>query len=181
MWKTLDRFLDLRSRWMALIGEHLQDERGKVLEYWRVEKADSAVIVTLQGDRLILPQRMYRPGVQAATLDFPGGRVPEGEEPDGVVATILQRELGIAPGAIARVQWLNSDGWWVNSSFSNQRLYAAVAEIDPEATIPEGWVGARYAATELGVRELLRELRCLQCRAAVLEWWMQCGQFYDSW
>jgi hypothetical protein len=26
-WQVKDRFLELRSRWMTLIGEHLQDER----------------------------------------------------------------------------------------------------------------------------------------------------------
>ena len=41
-WPVNDRFLELRSHWMTLIGEHLQDDRGQLLEYWRVEKADSS-------------------------------------------------------------------------------------------------------------------------------------------
>ncbi|MCU0519060.1 MAG: hypothetical protein MUC60_19785 [Oscillatoria sp. Prado101] len=70
-WQTLDKFVEIRSPWLTLIGEHLQDNRGRILEYWRVEKADSAVILTLQNGNLILPPPTDRPGLGQATLDFP--------------------------------------------------------------------------------------------------------------
>ena len=76
-WKILERFVEISSPWLTLIGEKLQARQGKILDYWRVEKADSVVIVTIQGDNFLLPKPMYRPGVQSNTLDFPGGRVPE--------------------------------------------------------------------------------------------------------
>jgi hypothetical protein len=49
-WRIQDRFLELHSRWMTLIGEHLQDHRGEILKYWRIEKADSVIVLPIQTD-----------------------------------------------------------------------------------------------------------------------------------
>lgn len=174
-WNTLDRFLDLRSRWMTLIGEHLETETGEVLEYWRVERADSAIVLPLWHNDLLLPLPMFRPGVGEATLDFPGGRVPTGKTATEVVPGILKKELGIAAEAIAHLKPVNPQGWAINSSFSNQRLYGFVAQLHPDAIVPAELLGARYPATAAGVRELLQPLSCLQCRAVLLEWWQASG------
>ncbi|MDP8933166.1 MAG: hypothetical protein M3N42_03230, partial [Cyanobacteriota bacterium] len=71
-WKTLDRFVEINSHWVKLIAEHLETTEGQTVEYWRVERADSVVILTIQADKLLFPPPMYRPGVAEATLDFPG-------------------------------------------------------------------------------------------------------------
>ena len=81
-WKTVDRFLEIRSHWFTLVGEYLQDEREQILEYWRIEKADSALVLPIQNQQIILPPPTYRPGVGKLTLDFPGGRIPEGKTPE---------------------------------------------------------------------------------------------------
>ena len=68
----------LSTPWMILHGERLLDNQGQELDYWRVEKEDSAVIVTIVGDDFVLPQPVFRPGLGSSTLDFPGrehGRV----------------------------------------------------------------------------------------------------------
>ncbi|MGK7871955.1 MAG: NUDIX hydrolase [Xenococcaceae cyanobacterium] len=170
-WQTRDRFLELRTPWLTLIGEHLQQTQGQILEYWRVEKADSVVILPIQNHQLILPPPTYRPGLGKSTLDFPGGRIPPGQQPSTVVPTILQRELGVAAEAIARLTPLNSQGWAVNSSFSNQKLYGFVAELLSTAKIPAHFVVGTYATTSPGIQSLLKSLTCLQCRAVLLEWW----------
>lgn len=171
-WRVCKRFLEMRSSWFTLIGENLQDDRGEILEYWRVEKADSVVIVTIQKNQLILPKPMYRPGVGENTFDFPGGRVGEDKSLSAVVPTILKRELGIEADSIGEITPLNTKGWAVNSSFSNQKLYGFVAQIKPSLLISPDYVGATYPANDTGVRELLEVLTCLQCRALLLEWWM---------
>ncbi|MGD1716747.1 hypothetical protein [Dapis sp. BLCC M172] len=66
-------FVEIRSPWMTLIGEHLQDNQGQIIDYWRVEKADSVIILTIQSEQLLLPIATYRPGLGKKTLDFPGG------------------------------------------------------------------------------------------------------------
>jgi hypothetical protein len=169
-WLVRDRLMEIHSPWVTVIRECLEDDRGQLLDYWRVEKADSAVIITHQGDRLLLPPPSYRPGVGTLTLDFPGGRIPGDRPPIQVVPEILQRELGIPVTAIAQIIPLNPSGWAINSAFSNQKLYGFVATVNPEWEIPGDRLGATYPTTTLGIRSLLYQLTCLQCRALLLEW-----------
>jgi hypothetical protein len=174
IWQTSDRFLEMRSRWFTLIGEHLEDDRGQTLEYWRLEKADSAIILPLKEQQILIPVPTYRPGVGFLTLDLPGGRVPQGKQAPEVAPLILQRELGIPEQAIVQLTPLNpSEGWAVNSSFSNQKLYGFVAEIEPTAPVDPELLGETYPATQSGVEDLLKELSCLQCRSILLEWWFR--------
>ena len=168
-WPVNDRFLELRCRWMTLIGEHLQDDRGQLLEYWRVEKADSVIVLPGQNSMILLPAPSYRPGLGQITLDFPGGRISEGQDHREAALMTLKRELGIEATAMTRLIPLNSEGWAVNSSFSNQKLYGFIADIDGDLSTGEVLT---YPANSIGVSDLLKSLTCLQCRAVLLEWWL---------
>ena len=169
-WKILSRFVEIRSSWLTLIGEKIEDNHQQILEYWRVEKADSAVIITIQNDQFLFPIPSYRPGLGETTLDFPGGRIPDNKNQIEVIPTILKRELDIEETEIASLTPLNTKGWSINSSFSNQKLYGFVVIISPEASINPDKLGATYPITEPGVNQLLQDLNCLQCRAILLEW-----------
>ena len=169
-WQVQDRFLEINSRWLTLIGEHLQDDRGEVLEYWRIEKADSVIVLPIQGDRILLPKPSYRAGIGQITLDLSGGRVPTGESSQIAAISTLKRELGIESSAIAQLVPLNNEGWAVNSSFSNQKLYGFVAHIEPNAKLDPELVAVTYPSTLDGIQNLLKAITCLQCRAVLLEW-----------
>ncbi|WP_258040606.1 NUDIX domain-containing protein [Pseudanabaena sp. BC1403] len=170
IWQVQDCFLKMHSRWVTLIGEHLQDDRGEILEYWRIEKADSVIVLPIQSDRILLPKPSYRVGIGQVTLDFAGGRVTAGESPQLAAIATLKRELGIEVSAIAQLIPLNIEGWAVNSSFSNQKLYGFVAHIEPKVKLSPELVTATYPTTSDGVQNLLKEITCLQCRAVLLEW-----------
>ena len=169
-WKTLNRFVEFRSPWLTLIGENLQNEHNQVLDYWRVERVDSVVAITIQDEKLLFPAPMYRPGLGEATLDFPGGRVSDGQTPETAVRKLLEKELGVTEHAIAHLTPVNSTGWPINSAFSNQKLYGFVAELHPTALINQTRVGVTYPMTSEGIHLLLKDLTCLQCRAVLLEW-----------
>jgi hypothetical protein len=169
-WRTLDCLIKINTPWLTLIGEKLEDDRQQVLDYWRVEKADSVVIITIQNNQFILPHASYRPGVQQVTLDFPGGRVNQGISPNLAALEILSRELGISNVDIVSLNPLNQVGWMINSSFSNQKLYGFVAEINPNTLINRERVGKIYPTTSTGISQLLTDLTCLQCRAILREW-----------
>jgi hypothetical protein len=169
-WKLVQPLLEIPSPWVTVIAEQLQDNQGRILEYWRVEKADSVVILTIQNQTLLLPRPMYRPGVGKTTLDFPGGRVLSEKSPLETVPIILEKELGIKRSDINKITALNSDGWAINSSFSNQKLYGFVAEILPNILVDQDYLGATYPTTILGIEDLLKDLVCLQCRGILLEW-----------
>ena len=133
--RILNRFVEMRSRWLTVIGENLEDDQGQILEYWRVEKADSVIILPIQSDRILMPKPSYRAGIGRITLDFSGGRVPAGESPQLAAIATLKRELGIEASAIAQLIPLNTEGWAVNSSFSNQKLFGFVAHIEPKVKL----------------------------------------------
>lgn len=171
-WQFCDRFLELRSNWMTLLGEHLQDHQGQQIEYWRIERADSAIVLPLQGQHILLLPPAYRPGISQATCDFPGGRVPEGRTPAEAAPLILQRELGLNPEARIQISPINATGWFINSSFSNQKLYGFVADLGPEVVVQRDRIGSTTPATPEGVQALLSTLTCLQCRTLLLEWWL---------
>jgi 8-oxo-dGTP pyrophosphatase MutT (NUDIX family) len=183
-WKVRHRFLELHSNWMTLVGEHLQDHRGKTLEYWRIEKADSVIVLPIQENRntstahyfIPIPIPTYRPGVGAMTLDFPGGRVSPGQTPEAAALGVLKRELGIEAHAIAQLLPLNSTGWLVNSSFSNQKLYGYVAYLHAPEELNSDFLTTTYPLTREGIGQLLAKLTCLQCRAVFQEWWWQSGE-----
>lgn len=140
------------------------------MEYWRVEKADSVIVLPIQAGHVFCVAPTFRPGVGRATLDFPGGRLDAGKAPHQILPLLLMRELGIPPQAIKHIEALNSERWIINSSFSNQGLWAFVAEIDETFVIPEANIGAKAKTDPAGLEQLTEKLECLQCRAALLEW-----------
>ena len=168
-WVTLDRFVEIRSRWATFIGEHLQDDAGKILDYWRVEKEDSVIILPIQNQQFLFPVPMYRPGVGERTLDFPGGRVPVGKTPVEIAPIILKRELGILENSIISLSPVNSEGWAIDSSFSNQKVYGFVATINQNFLVNAELLGATYPINQQGISGLLNDLTCLQCRSLLLE------------
>ncbi|MFP4440538.1 MAG: NUDIX hydrolase [Chloroflexaceae bacterium] len=174
-WRCERSIVTIDSPWVKLLGERWIDDQGQSLEYWRVEKAHSVIVLPIQQGNLLLPHPQFRPGVGHATLDFPGGRLPEGMSPVEVAPRLLQKELGIAADALAGVTPLNETGWIINSSFSNQLLYGVVAELHATAAVPAALLAAAVPCDRTGVMHLLQQLDCLQCRAVLQEFWLQRG------
>jgi len=169
-WTRITEISRLRSKWLTLICERWRDDSNQVLDYWRVEKDDSVIILPVQSGNILCIAPTFRPGVERCTYDFPGGRLEGHLEPAHVVPDILARELQVPAEAIRTTTALNKMKWNVNSSFSNQGLWAFWAEIAPDCVIPASVVGMRVPVDATGVSQLLSHLDCLQCRATLLEW-----------
>lgn len=170
-WEKVSDIVKIQNKWLSIIGERLRDDGGNLIDYWRVEKDHSAVILTQYRGQLVFPKPSFRPGVGKRTLDFPGGRIPSDKEPISVVASILQRELGVDESDIVRVEALNSVGWPVNSSFSNQCLYAFSAVLRDEAILDNQKLHPKsYSVSKEEIQEVFSELTCLQCRMVLSEW-----------
>lgn len=118
-----------------------------------------------------MPKAAYRPGVGKTTLDFPGGRVLPKKTTVEAAQMILKRELDINESDIITLKPLNHTGWAINSSFSNQKLFGFVAEINSQSWVnPEQLTPTTYLNTASGINNLLQDLTCLQCRAVLLDW-----------
>jgi hypothetical protein len=169
-WSRLHSIAQLDSPWVTICCERWQNEQGIELDYWRVEKADSVIILPLWRHSILLPPPLFRVGINQLTDDFPGGRVLPGKTPPAAVIEILQRELKITAEAIIEINSLNQYGWVINSSFSNQKLYAFSVEINPNYPVIPEKVSGYFSNNKAGITVLLKKLVCLQCRAVLLEW-----------
>jgi hypothetical protein len=169
-WRLLKEFVRTSSQWVSLIGEQWLCDKGKVLEYWRVEKVDSVIVLPVHRGVLLTAKSTFRPGVRRETLDFPGGRLPDGKSPVDIVPMLLERELGVSPADILNIRPLNSEKWDINSSFSNQGLWAFVANIASSWEPVESLIGLQASTDDTGINLMLEKLDCLQCRAVLLEW-----------
>jgi len=164
-WNKIDEIVHIHSKWLDLYCETWDVSSGEIYEYWRVEKADSIIVVSMYKEQFILPKPMFRPGIGGSTLDFPGGRVVESSE-KGLkerARHILVNELSVNEDYISRIEVLDGVGKYINSSFNNQRVFVVYAEIDEISKEDE------YVLYEKGeVDQLLEELNCMQCSYALM-------------
>lgn len=68
-WTMQDCFLELHSHWLTLMGEHLQDHQGNVLEYWRIEKADLKGVVEWEPFRKLLANLYFVYSILEAEIE----------------------------------------------------------------------------------------------------------------
>ena len=170
-WQVLSRMVEVRTPWLSMIGERWQEGTGRELEYWRVEKPDSLLVVTVHDGRLIAPVRSFRPGVGTTTLDFAGGRLDDPSTLAEEAVAIVRREFKLNGDDLFESQEpLNLVGWDVDSATSNQRVFGVAAELRRDVQVTDDRLGASYPATSAGGRQLLGELVCLQCRAVLSAW-----------
>lgn len=174
-WKVNERFFNLKNKWVEFIGESCEDKDGNELEYYRVNRSDSLIIIPICGNKIILPQIYYRHGIEKDTLDFPGGRFPNDRKFEDVSHEILFKELGIQKHQVKSLEVLNENGWYVDSSFSNQRLFGVVAHLDDKDV---KLFGKTVDCDTENLRQILESLICLQCRAVFIEW-LQKNKFLE--
>jgi hypothetical protein len=165
------------SRWVKVYKDRMLSNGGFEMEYWRVDRTDTAIILSRQKGRFILPSPQLRPGIKKITLDFLGGRLDaqlansngSSEQPDpqptnnpaDVAERIVRREFHIQDAVPLDLKPLTTQPLYVDSSFSSQRLYGYTVELPNDLDIP----GDHY-----NTEELVQKLQCLQCRALLMEW-----------
>ncbi|WP_201220242.1 NUDIX hydrolase [Halochromatium roseum] len=167
-WQRLREIVRIDSDWVRLIAERWLCDKGQELEYWRVEKVDSVIVLPLYRQQLLCVRASFRPGIQRATLDFPGGRLPAGQQPLELAPLLLERELGVTPTALQRTEPLNQAPWVINSAFSNQGLWGIVAEIDPDHPLLATHIGQRAPPPSPACASCCK--RSIACNAARCCW-----------
>ena len=153
---------------MTFTVEELEDHEGKHLEWSRIEKPDSLLLVVRMDEEILLGPPSYRPGIAQWTLDLPGGRLEGPGGLEGAAQRIAARELGLAEGSLENLAELTAGGWAIDSSTSSARLHVATATIASGTALPSKV--RRQPSDPAGIDALLGELDCLQCRAALGAW-----------
>jgi hypothetical protein len=170
-WKVLSKIASIESPWLTIVVERLQDDEQNEYEYWRVEKSNGMIVITVQNGQMILPEPTYRPGIGDHTLDFCGGRIDAQESLETNANAIVRRELNIlAAEPFASLTPINPRPWNVDSSFTDVQLYGYVAELRADITISPEMQFKQYPATSIGIKQLLDEMECMQCRLLLREW-----------
>ena len=161
LWKKTKRIAQINSDWVDIYCEQWIDDKKQMLDYWRVEKADSVIIIPVYDNELLLPLEQFRPGVGYATLDFPGGRVHKNKTLEDSIYLILKKELGIKRVNVSTLMRISKKASLINSSFSNQKLYVYLAQID---SLPK----CEYHSYKVeDYKKLSGQLECLQCLFAL--------------
>lgn len=165
-WQVIDEFIKIKNRWIEFYGENCIDEENNKLEYYRVKRADSIIIIPIINDKLLLPKKYYRHGINEITLDFPGGRWEKGVLFVDCVENIIRKELLLENRYIKKIERLNENGWYSDSSFSSQKVFGAVVYIDaPDKNFSES-----VDVNGNSIGSILKELDCMQCRTVFNEW-----------
>ena len=166
-WKIIDTFLQIKTPWVDFIGERCQDEKNNILEYYRVEKSSSLIVLVFQDGHLLLPNRYYRHGIQKETLDFAGGRINPALSLKHNALEIIYRELKVKAEDVDTISIHNAkSGWIINSSFSNQHLYVAYLHIKRKVFKEN----ALMPLTNANIMKLIKKIDCLQCKSALMAW-----------
>ena len=165
VWPLLSTLVEIGTPWLRIVGERRLDAGGSEVDYWRIEKADSLLIVLRHSGRIVLPAPSYRPGVDRRCLDLAGGRIDRSKDLASWAAKILRREFQLpAELDLGTITLLNEVGQDVDSSSSNQQLFGALVDLDA-GTIDAERIGASFEATAEGCAAAIAQLRCVQCRA----------------
>lgn len=168
-WRLISQFVEINSPWLRMVGEKYEDDKGNLIDYWRVEKEDSLIVVTRYQNLLVFPPPSFRVGINQITLDFPGGRVNKEKTLEENAYLILKRELNLDKENVKKLTPINENPWYVNSSFNNQKLWGFYGEINPQISLESLLVGATYSLQPSDLDLLWQRLNCLQCRALLLE------------
>ena len=168
-WRVLGSIATIQSPWVTVKCERWQDNKDKELDYWRISRPDSVIVIPIHEGSFLLPHPIFRPGVEGCTWDFPGGRVRAGFPREERAVQLLNKELSIRQEDIDSITPINRQGYIVDSSFSSQRVWGYLAKLAKSTKLNEDPIGWRVPITKEGTGKLLAKMDCLQCRALLLE------------
>lgn len=111
-----------RHRILTLEGFPVQTSAGRA-EYVRLRMGDwvNAVAITTAGELVLV--RQHRWGIDAPTLEIPGGAVDEGEDPAISAERELLEESGYGGGRCTSLGWV-----WSNPAIQDNRTWMYLFE-----------------------------------------------------
>lgn len=95
-WKIESQDTAFQNRWWHITKDVVRLPDGSTYEYFINHGPDGVIVVPVAADGRVFLQRMYKHGAREAVLEFPMGRMDEGEMPAQAAARELKEETGLA-------------------------------------------------------------------------------------
>ncbi len=112
----------LRHNILSVEGFPVQTSAG-VAEYVRLRCNDWVNVVAITEDDQLVLVRQHRWGIDASTLEIPGGAVDPGEDPALAALRELAEESGYGGGVCASLGWV-----WANPAIQDNRTWMFLVE-----------------------------------------------------
>ena len=122
-WKRLDSKVLLKHPRITIVEDAVQLPGGQVISYLRQASRSDAVTVICLKDGQILLQREYSYPIGEFLLQFPGGKIEDGETPEEAGRRELKEESGFAFSQCQSLGWYH-----LNNRRSDAKMYTVLAE-----------------------------------------------------
>lgn len=121
-WETENKKTILSTVVFDVTSQHCKSAQGAQGDYIVCDARDWAMIIPDSGSTFLMVKQ-WRHGEKALSVEFPGGVIEKGEDPEKAALRELEEETGCIPGKITKLGTLNP-----NPALFSNHMHVFLAE-----------------------------------------------------
>ena len=95
-WKILKSEDVSPNKWFPIVKDEVKLPNGKVIDYYKSQLASVAMIIAITKQKELVFVRQYKHGIGKVCIEFPAGRIEQGNTPEETAVAELLEETGIS-------------------------------------------------------------------------------------